>query len=311
MPRKTILHLFILAIFVTSCSKVEVTPLTFPKPFNQLDTNLYPGSWNDYLLGWPVFNEFEQQERHILIEVFTGHQNENSVDAINLANQLKSQEPNRAEVIIVHAGPSPTGITSDQEINSEYPINLTCPEGARYASHYFEHGYTSSPMGSISKLNVSENFYTSHELYDPSFWSEKFDYMLPFSVSTKLKVYSNYFPETKGAFFHVGIESFNVYGAGVNNSKIVGYIVRKEILGKQNINGISTNYLHKDILIGTLNSSFLGREILNDESTKISEVSFSYKLPESLNKEDVYFIFELTSSSNGRLNSQQIIRHEL
>lgn len=272
----------------TSCDHVD-NP--FPVGYNtDLDTNLYPGLWSDYLANeWPDFAALPNDDpnTNVIIEDFTGHYCSNCPAAAIQAHNVHESNPNRVFVASVHAGPTANGITNFQEVNipAGYTVDFMNPQGLAYGGYFgttlSNSGFFGNPAGTVNRrLEGTEYFYAS------GFWSTKANEVLALPLRVAIKAKVNYYDATKGLFLHTEVEKID---QGINDEDlaIVTYLIEDSLVAPQ-LDANSTpsyipDYVHRDIMRGTLSGNPWGRDVVSGDLVNGKyQLNYSYVVPDQL-----------------------------
>jgi hypothetical protein len=291
---------------MNSCDKVE-----FPNiPIEGVDTTLYPGNFSEYTI--PSFSENSNTLRNALIEDFTGHQCQNCPAAADVAKELEENNPGRAFVASIHAGPSNNGITTFQEVSPpKYDRDFTTPEGREMGSTFFQLGvgFVGNPRGNVSRIrNESGEF-----MFTQSSWPATTAEVLASPVSINLQAKSNYYEETNGVFLHVETD-FEQNMEGTYN--LVVYALQNEIIDYQKYyseetgNIDSAYYHHHNVHLGNVFGETWGRTVGSEQISAGTKVvtDMSYKVPDGLTNEDMHFLVMVIDRNTYEV--MQVIKHE-
>jgi len=292
--KKIILTLSIITLLFTACDKVEnAYPVGISS--NNLDWSLYPGGDStDYANNslWPNFSTNSNSDRNILIEDFTGHKCTFCPQAATEAENIEQANPGRVFVTAIHT--SPDGIGPFQSTEApDFTHDFTCTEGLEIGV-YFGNDWPSSsfignPKGTISRINDG----TGQVTLGPGNWSASATAALTAnSLKVNLQAASNYFPSTQGYFLHTEVEVLDA--ALTNELDIVVYVVEDSIIKPQKMpdNSINMNYIHRNVMIGTIDGRAFGKEL--DDAHKDANgkyyFDYSYKLPILYNPDNMHVI---------------------
>lgn len=266
-----------------SCDHVE-------NPFPQgvitdLDTTLYPGVWSDYVINeWPDFNALpdDNPNRNAIVEDFTGHNCASCPAAATVAHNLHVGNPSRVYVASVHAGPTNTGITSFQEVTAQYTVDFMNPNGLEFGSFFgvtlAGAGFFGNPAGSVNRNPLGIEYF-----YGTTIWSTKVTEVLASARRVKVKAEVNYFPSTKGFFLHTEIEKEDV-AINYDDLGIMVYLIEDSLIAPQNVLSTFTpDYIHRDIMRGTISGQTWGREVSDGELLDDKYyLDYSYVVPNQL-----------------------------
>jgi hypothetical protein len=138
-----------------SCDKVEF-PYQQQATIN-LDTNLYPGLWQDYLDNeYPQFTTNTNTLRNALLEEYTGHLCNSCPLAATVALNIYQANPQRVFVAKIHVDPG--ALMSFQQFNpngNSFYTDHSNPEGILYGKE-FENGFnfTGNPSGNVNRKEL-------------------------------------------------------------------------------------------------------------------------------------------------------------
>jgi hypothetical protein len=275
---RLLLFILLFGFLFASCDHVK-NP--YPPEVNlELDTTLYPGLWSDYENNeWPSFSENTNTNRNVLIEDFTGHKCVFCPAAADLAHALHEADPSRVYIASIHAGPD--GIGDFQSVSPpDYPLDFTNPEGVEIGLYFGENdgGFPGNPRGTVNRFNNGTIFQS------PTQWTSMVNDQLS-SNNLKINIQSelNYYEETKGAFLHVELDPVD---ANVSeNLGITVYLLEDSLVGDQKMsdNSHNSNYIHRDIHRGNLNSSAFGRPVSSEDLNGDKYyINYSFVVPNQL-----------------------------
>lgn len=292
-----ILFTFSISIGLESCDKVSQARVIK----TDLDTNLYPGNFVYY--EFPTFEDNTNTFQNVLIEDFTGHFCSGCPNATTIAKSLEESNSGRVYSVAIHAGYQ--GVSSLQEVTSDYPYDFTTPEGIEMAITYSngELGFLSNPTGAINRvIGPSGNMFTG-----PGTWADLVETQLAAELEVNLQAKSNYYPSTNGVFLHVESE-FLADAEG--NYNIVVYAVRNEIIAPQK-NGVERipDYKHHNVHVGNIFGEVWGRSVSSgfvQQGTKIT-TDFSYQLPNGVSNDDMHFLVLVFNRETYEV--KQVIKH--
>lgn len=269
----------------TSCDRIE-NP--YPPAYNtELDTTLYPGLWDDYLLNeWPDFDAManEDPNRNALIEDFTGHNCSNCPAAATVAHDLHEADPEHVFVASIHAGSSASGITSFQEVNipQGYTIDFTNSIGLEFGGFFGQtianSGFFGNPAGTVSRRQEGIEYF-----YSFGFWGTKVSEVLAQPLQVAIKAKANYYDATKGLFLHTEID---VLDSGLDHENLgtIVYLIEDSLVGPQNVSSTFTpDYVHRDIMRDNLSGLTWGRDITDGDLVNGKyQLNYSYVVPNQL-----------------------------
>jgi len=284
---KKIFFLFgIVSIFVfDSCDKVD-NP--FPPAINtDLDTTIYPGNWSDYLANeWPDFSALpnDDPQRNVIIEDFTGHNCSFCPAAGEIAHGIHVANPSRIFIASIHASNTVNGMSSFQDTNSS--LGYTIPFwngpalelGSFFGNSLPNSGFFGNPGGTVNRTNENGEYFPAS-----GSWQTKADAVLNSNLKVAIKAKVNYFETPKHGFFlHTEVEKLD--NQLTNDLAMVVYIIEDSLVGPQNVENVFTpNYVHRDIMRGTLDGTAWGRVLTPSLMTNGKYyVDYSYILPKQL-----------------------------
>lgn len=305
---KKILFIALAGIFaLASCDKVE-NP--FP-PIIQtaLDYSLYPGGDSIAYTAteWPSFSTNPNLSRNVLIEDFTGHQCTYCPIAADTAHSIHGDIPS-AYVATIHAGPSPTGVTPFQETSASYPIDWTNPAGLAIGAHFGNipgSTFVGNPQGSISRILVS-----GQHTAPPQAWRPYTINAMAASLEANVQAAVNYYPSTRGVFIHSEVEIVN--SALTNDLYTVVYLIEDSIVGKQKMPDNTSNYdyVHRDVMRGTISSDWKGRQLTASELDNGKYYfNYSYALPAQYDAANMHLLIYVRDAVTEEI--YQVIKKDL
>ncbi len=269
----------------TSCDRVEQA---FP-PAIKLDTLLYTGAtgnqWQDYIDNeWPDFDTIvnSDPQTNALIEDFTGHNCASCPAAADVAHTIYEANPSRVFVAGIHS--SNAGASSFQDVNEAlgYTVDFTNSQGL-WLGNYFgqtvqNSGFFGNPSGTVSRAKVFTDLF-----YASGFWSTKTNEVLALPLAVAIKAHVNYYDATKGFYLHTEIELLDG-SLEAENLGVVAYLIEDSLVGPQNVqNTYTPDYVHRDIMRGTLSGVPLGRDLTSgNESNGKYYLDYSYEVPDQL-----------------------------
>lgn len=299
---KNILFVALAAIFaLISCDKVE-NP--FPATIaTALDYSLYPGGDSIAYTAteWPTFSTNPNLSRNVLIEDFTGHQCNNCPSAADTAENLHSDYPNSVFVASIHSGPG--GLQAFQETNPEYPIDWTNESGLEIGEHLGSIPGTvfwGNPYGSISRVNGGPE----------SEWRGFTQTTLASPLEANVQAVLNYYPSTRGIFLHSEVELINT--SLPDSLYTVVYLIEDSIVGKQKMpdNSTNYNYVHREVMRGTVSSGWKGRKLTSAELDDGKYYfNYSYELPAQYEASNMHLLIYVRNASTEEI--YQIIKKKL
>jgi hypothetical protein len=284
--KKLIFYLpIIFSLLFVSCDKVD-NP--FPPAINtDLDTTIYPGNWSDYLANeWPDFSTIpnDDPQRNVLIEDFTGHNCSFCPAAGEIAHGIHITNPSRIFIASIHASNTVSGMSSFQDTNSSlgYTIPFWNPPGLALGSFFGNSlpnsGFFGNPGGTVNRTNDNGEYFPAS-----GSWQTKSDAVLNSNLKIAIKAKVNYFETPKHGFFlHTEVEKID--NQVTNDLAMVVYIIEDSLVGPQNVENVFTpNYVHRDIMRGTLDGTAWGRTLTPDLMTNGKYyLDYSYIIPNEL-----------------------------
>lgn len=300
-------------VFATgSCDKIE-DPM---KPAVLLDTNLYPGNWDNYIATeWPVFGDNPNTERNVLLEDYTGHRCPNCPAAALVAKNISAADPDRVFVASIHAGPG--GITSFQDLasdcgntvtnpNNEFCTEFYCNESITYGETFQSgFGFFGNPQGTINRKLFSGNMF----LFSTD-WQTSVDQILTENdLKVNIQAESNYYSETNGFFLHVQTEFLEDLSA--NDYNLVVYLIENEKDDFQDsMSVILEDYHHHNIFRGCLDELAWGRSITGTKTIgDKTNYDYSYALPTGTSNLDYHLLIYVYDVATYEV--LQVIKHEI
>ncbi len=302
------LSLAVLAFNFASCDKVE-NPI---KPAILLDTNIYPGNWEDYVE--PVFVQNTNTLRNVMIEDYTGHRCPNCPAAAAIAHDIELANPTRVFVASIHAGPG--GMTSFQQLASDCglasnPLNEYCTEffntesiiyGAEFQTGF---GFFGNPQGNINRISFSSStmFQFSTE------WDTRVTEVLNANdLKVNIQAQTNYYTETNGFYLHVETEFLEDLAGDYNLSV---YLIENEVEDFQDSAGVVLeDYMHHNIFRGCLDGLAWGQSITGDHTAGEKKYfDYSYTLPTGSTNDDYHLLIYVHDVETYEI--LQVIKQEL
>lgn len=273
------------ALSFTSCDHVD-NP--FPPGINtDLDTNLYPGNWSDYVANeWPDFTTLpnDNPNRNVILEDFTGHNCPGCPAAATVAHNLHEGNPSRIFVVSVHAGPTISGSTPFQDVNltQGYTIDFKNVNGLALGSFFGvtlpNTGFFANPSGAVNRTLLGTEMF-----YGTGVWGSQANQVLGSSLGVAIKAKVNYYDATKGLFLHTEIEKLDA-GLNIEDLAQVVYLIEDSLVGPQNVSSTFTSdYVHRDIMRGCIDGSTWGRDVIDGELVNGKyQLDYSFVVPDQL-----------------------------
>lgn len=273
--KQSFLVLSVISALLFSCDKVEnIYPVL---PSTELDYDLYPDGDSAHYANnaWPSFSANTNSDRNILIEDFTGHRCVFCPPAAAEAKNIADNNPGRAFVAGIHAGPEPF----DQEdaanwdgvapgdfqtiVPPTWIHNFANKDGLQIGSYFGPSGFnavsqfTGNPRGTISRIVDGTGQHTIH----PSNWSAMATSVLTANdLKVNIQAASNFYSSTRGLFLHTEIEVLDP--SLTNDLYTVVYLIEDTIVKPQKFPSLdSLDYEHHDIMRGTLDGRPFGQKL--------------------------------------------------
>lgn len=290
---KKILFIGLLGLIVLqSCDKVENAYDPY-LPSTDLNYDLYPdGGEQEYLANeWPTFTANTNTDRNVLIEDYTGHKCTNCPDAAVIAHDIKDANPDRAIITSIHT--TPDGDVSFISTEAAFPEDFTCPEGLEIGLTFGNPATGSSfyglPYGSISRDDTQTGF----PVEGRGTWASTASNILTTNdLKVNLQAHVNYFPSKRGVFLHTEIDVLDA--ALTNDLFIVTQLIEDSLISPQKMpdNSINNDYVHRDIMRGTLDGRTFGQLLDVDHLDANGKYYFnySYRIPDEFNDENVHLV---------------------
>ena len=198
---KSITLLLGVALFAYSCDKVKnAYPAGGNVPLD-LDTNLYPGNFADYVA--PTFTLNTNINRNILIEDYTGHKCVFCPAAGALAIQIEEDVASGGRVFIASVHASPNGLGPFQTTDAIFTTDFTCPEGLEYGTFFnVGYGFTGNPRGTINRVNLANDMFMGATNWQNAVTTQ----LAANTLVVNLQATADYFPTTRGTYLHVQID---------------------------------------------------------------------------------------------------------
>ncbi|MBI3134801.1 MAG: Omp28-related outer membrane protein [Bacteroidetes bacterium] len=283
------LTLALFAATIAACDKVE-NPI---KPAILVDTNLYPGNWDDY--PYPTFTANTNTDRNVLLEDYTGHRCPNCPAAASVGEAIEAANASRVFIASVHAGPG--GLSGFQQLASDCgtitnPTNEFCTifyntESLAYgAAFQTGYGFFGNPQGTINRITFSG----SSMFQFSTDWQTRVDEVLTANdLKINLQAQANYYPETNGMYLHVESEFLQDMTGEYN---LVVYVLENEVIDFQDsATIILEDYRHENILRGCIDGLPWGRSITGNHTTgEKTYYDYSYEFPTGQVNTDFHFL---------------------
>jgi hypothetical protein len=298
-----------LIILVFSCDKVEF-------PYQQqatiyLDTNLYPGLWQNYLDNeYPQFTTNTNTLRNALLEEYTGHLCNSCPLAAAVALDIHESNPNRIFVAKIHVDPG--ALMSFQAFNpngSSFYTNHSNPDAIAYGKE-FENGFnfTGNPSGNVNREEVDGKVFDFSGTWQSRVGSILSDGDLKVNIQSEF----NYFSATNGGFLHVEFEKLT---ADEIPMKAVVYVIQDSLVDWQLMPNNTPNefYKHRFKHLGSLDGNAFGVNLFSADAVIGDKVvlDYSYALPADIDKENLHLLIYAYNASPNTYEVLQVIRQRI
>lgn len=294
LRNKYLLGLGLVLMLLASCDKVD-TP--YPTG-SELDYTLFPGgdAAEYFSTYWPNWTQNTNTDRNILIEDFTGHKCIYCPAAAVEAENIEAANPGRVFVSAVHA--SPNGLGAFQSTDAIFVHDFTCPSGLEIGQYFGDDWsgspFTGNPFGSVSRYDSGNGF----PVQSPTSWSNTANTLLTANdLKVNIQAETNFFPSTSGLFVHVEAEILDQ--ALPNELKLVVQLHEDSLVAPQKYpggsgypNDINDDYVHRDVLVGTIDGRTFGQTLDQshlDENGKYY-FDYSYKLPAQYEPSNMHLV---------------------
>lgn len=314
---KKLLFIFCSSITIglTSCDHVD-NPFPEQVYSTVLDYTLYPGGDSlEYAANeWPTFSANTNTLRNLLIEDFTGHKCVYCAPAADTSHVLHEEHPNRVYGVAIHAGPgdgsSPAQPGNFQSTDNSFTMVLYNQEGLEIGSYFGSLAgstFNLNPSGNVSRITENGSIFSS-----PAGWRSVVINHLTDPLQVNIQAHVNYFPSTRGLFLHTEIDV-------IDNSLIVDdlytvvYLVEDSIVGKQKMpppTPTDTAYVHRDVMRGTIGSSWKGRQLTPGQSQNGKYYfNYSYQLPSEYESTNAHLLIYVRDNVTEEI--YQVIKAEI
>lgn len=309
--------LFVLAILLvgfTACDKVE-NPYP-PVPLSAgLDWSLYPDGdsvhYVDVANEWPVFSENTNTTRNVLIEDFTGHKCNSCPAAGAEAESIAAANYPKVFISSIHSGPSGAGALQEWSAGHQYFYHdFTSTEGSEIGQYFGEinfSGFFGNPRGLVNRV-----IYNGEYTQGAGTWGQATsDLLTANDLKINLQSEVNYYSATRGLFVHTEIDLVDT-SLNTDDLKIVVQLLQDSIVRPQDIGGaIDENYVHRDVLIASLDGLAFGRTLSADylETNGKYYYDYSYELPAQFNADNMHLIIYVRDAVTEEI--YQVIKQHL
>lgn len=308
--KKLVFIPFALAVGIfSSCDRV-----TDPyKPAIEIDTNLYPGNWEDYT--YPTFTQNTNADRNVMLEDFTGHKCPSCPSGAAVAKDIENAN-SRVFVATIHAGKG--GLTNFQKIsndcgtitnpNDEFCTILYVPEGLEYGATFQNgYGFFGNPSGTINRVSFdgdANNMFLGY----PEWTGRVNEVLTANDLKLNIQAQSNYYTETNGLYLHVETEFLEDLSG--NDYNLVVYVLENEIVDFQDSSGvILEDYHHHNVFRGCIDGLAWGRSIAgNHTANEKTYYDYSYELPAGKTNADYHLLIYAYDVATYEV--LQVIKHE-
>ena len=285
--KKILLILVAGAFLFASCDKVE-NP--YPVEEDQGDYSLYPGG--DSVAYWatdgPVFGANPNTQRNVVIEDFTGHRCNSCPIAADTAEAIHDDYPTRAFVATIHAGPF--GLGGFQDVNSEYTIDWTNPDGLDIGFHFGNlpgSQFIGNPSGTVNRIQNN-----GQHTQSATQWRSSTVAALAQPLRVNIQSAANYYASTRGTFLHTEIEVLDQ--SITNDLYTVVYLIEDTVVGKQKMPDQSTNanYVHKEVMRDCVLSGWQGIKLdgANEVEPGKHRLDYIFELPTIYDAENMHLL---------------------
>lgn len=296
-------------LLLFSCDKVEF-------PYQQqatisLDTNLYPGIWQNYLDNeYPQFTSNTNTLRNALLEEYTGHLCNNCPTAASVVLGIHQANPSRVFVAKMHVDPG--ALMSFQQFNpngNSFYTDHSNPEAILYGKE-FENGFNFSgnPSGNVNRKEVDG------KVFDLSgTWQSRVSTILA-DADLKVNIQSefNYYAATNGGFLHVEFEKLTTDEIPM---KAVVYVIQDSLVDWQLMPNNSPNefYTHRFKHLGSIDGNAFGVDLFPADAASGDKIilDYSYKLPADIEKENLHFLIYTYDASPNTYEILQAIKQRI
>jgi hypothetical protein len=296
LRKKFFIAIGIVSVLFTACDKVNSPYPVLPS--TELDYTLYPDgdSAHYYANYWPTWTVNTNTDRNVLIEDFTGHKCIYCPAAAVEAENIEAANPGRVFVSAVHA--SPNGLGAFQSTDATFIHDFTCPAaleiGQYFGNEWSGSPFTGNPFGSVSRYDSGNGF----PVQSPTSWSNTANTLLTANdLKVNIQAATNFFPSTSGLFVHVEAEVLDQ--ALTNELKLVVQLHEDSLVAPQKYpggssypNDINDNYVHRDVLVGTIDGRTFG-QTLDDghlDGNGKYYFNYSYELPAQYDPSNMHLI---------------------
>lgn len=273
---------------LTNCDKIENPYVKVPTI--DLDTSLYPGSWDDYLENeYPEFSANNNVNVNILVEDYTGHTCINCPPAADVAHDMHSANPNRVFVASIHIDPGAAmSFQTFYPDNDKYYTDHTNPDGVAYGIKFAEgYNFWGNPQGTINRKKVGTDMFA----FTGTWESRAANIMSENNLKVNIQSVFNYYEETNGGFLHAEFEKKTNEALDLN---AVVYVIQDTLTDWQKMpdNTDNPNYVHRDKHLGSIDNNPWGMPVFDASNSAGDKVvlDYSYKLPDNISKDNLHFL---------------------
>lgn len=303
------LFVCMLSLTLGSCDKVDF-------PYQQqagidLDTNLYPGLWQDYLDNqYPVFTQNTNTLKNALLEEYTGHLCNSCPLAAAIALDIHQSNPNRIFVAKIHVDPG--ALMSFQQFNptgNSFYTDHSNPDGILYGKE-FENGFNFSgnPSGNVNRKEVDGKVFDLSGTWQ----SRTSDILSDNNLTVNIQSAFNYYASTNGGFLHVEFEKLTPDEIPM---KAVVYVIQDSLVDWQLMPNNTPNefYTHRFKHLGSLDGNAFGLNLFSANAAIGDKIilDYSYALPVGLDKENMHFLIYVYEATQDSYEVLQVIKQNV
>lgn len=299
----------VLILVVCSCDKVD---FPYQEQANiALDTNLYPGLWQDYLDNqYPVFTQNTNSLRNALLEEYTGHLCNSCPLAAAIALDIHQSNPNRIFVAKIHVDPG--ALMSFQQFNpngNSFYTDHSNPDGILYGKE-FENGFNFSgnPSGNVNRKEVDSKVFDLSGTWQ----SRASDILSDNNLKVNIQSAFNYFTPTNGGFLHVEFEKLTPDEIPM---KAVVYVIQDSLVDWQLMPNNTPNefYTHRFKHLGSVDGNAFGVDLFSSNAASGDKIvlDYSYSLPANVDKENMHFLIYVYEATQDSYEVLQVIKQNV